>query len=95
VRQEEEKSREAKLGTQCALVLQLATLLLLLPLIDKLLQLLAMKRNATVFTYVKEKPWVPPKNHPQRWWAVIRNQNGRLMVIRGFPRLPNHVYYYI
>jgi hypothetical protein len=63
-------------------VLQLA-LLLLLPVRDNLLQLLAMKRNATFFTYVKEKPWVPPKNHPQRWWAVIRNQNGRLMVIRG------------
>jgi hypothetical protein len=30
LRQEEEKSREAKLGTQCALVLQLAALLLLL-----------------------------------------------------------------
>ncbi len=85
LRQEEEISREAKLGTQCALVPQLAALLLLLllPLRDNLLQLLVMKRNATFFTYVKEKPWVPPKNHPQRWWAVIWNQNGRLMVIRG------------
>ncbi len=51
VRQEREKSREGKLGAQCALVIQLAALLLLLlPLRDKLLQLLAMKRNTSHFS---------------------------------------------
>jgi hypothetical protein len=50
LRQEKEKSREAKPGTQCALVLQLAAPpLLLLPLRDKLLQLLATKRNTSHF----------------------------------------------